>query len=105
MLTSRDTEDHTVLHIACLQGSHMIEFILTKAKELGIAEMLINSLNEKKYTPLFMLCQRGYFKKNEKNEYKEHEKRLYYVKLLLLNPHYTECEDLSHLSHNKGQKP
>ena len=81
----------------------MIEFILSNAKRLGIDEMLTSSLTVKGYTPLFMLCQRGYFKKNEKNEYKEHEKRHYYVNMLLLNPKFIEGEDQSNLK--KGQKP
>lgn len=88
MLTSRDTDDHTVLHIACMQGSSMIEFIIGHAKRLGIAEMLIHSQNVKGYTPLFVLCQKGYFKKNDRNVYKEHDMRHYYVKMLLENPHF-----------------
>ena len=42
MLASTDLDNANVLHIACLNGSSLIEFIINQAIKLGIKDILVN---------------------------------------------------------------
>ena len=42
MLVSTDKDNANVLHVACLNGSSIIEFIISQAVKLGIKDLLIN---------------------------------------------------------------
>jgi hypothetical protein len=68
MMTEIDDEKKTVLHIACLRGfDEVISFILQKATEFGILDLIINSEDQFGLTPLYFLCLFG-FDSNKKHE-------------------------------------
>ena len=47
-------------------------------------------------TPLYRLCQQGFYRKNAKSEYKEHEKRAEYIKYLVVADKKDQGEELEH---------
>ena len=91
MILQRDNEDSTALHFACLQGSYLITFIIEQAKRLNVFDEVLLALDEQGRTPLFRLCQQGFFKKKkEGEEYDEHKMRSKYIRQLISNPNYDQ---------------
>ena len=70
-LSAVDSDKRNVFHQACLKGSlDLLEYMLKIAgpDQLDILPLVINEKDEMFLPPLFLLCQRGYNKKFNKDE-------------------------------------
>ena len=83
MLLSLDDEQRNVLHIACMAGSTLIEFIVEQAYNMQILQYIINAADELNQTPLYMLCVKGHQKKMVNGVYQAHVYRHQFIKLLV----------------------
>lgn len=88
MLLQKDGEEATALHFACLQGSRLIPFIVEQARRLNLLDHVLHCVDEQGRTPLFRLCQQGFYRKNNDGVYKEHALRHKYIEQLILNPQF-----------------
>lgn len=68
-MTQRDNRGRTVLHIACLNGDkNFVTMILYEAEFIHpkLTEVLVENQDADMLTPLYLLCEQGYRRKNYK---------------------------------------
>ena len=57
MLTALNDDSMNALHVSCMIGSQLINFIVHEADRFGIRNYLINMREKQGRTPLFFLCK------------------------------------------------
>ena len=56
LLTALNNHEQNVLHIACINGSHLIHFLMDMADELGCRNIIVQSRGPQGRSPIFFLC-------------------------------------------------